>query len=51
MTSDVISSKQQLYSLSEWAADVRTTTIRDPVIEGQISSKTHLNDSFRYVAQ
>jgi len=36
---DVTSSLQQLYRLAERAADVRTTTFLDPIVDGQVKAE------------
>ncbi len=39
MEADVTSSLQQIYAMAERAADVRTTTFLDPVVDGQVNSE------------
>ena len=39
LEADVTSSLQQLYAMAERAADVRTVTFLDPIIDGQVSAE------------
>ncbi|MFM7674614.1 MAG: ferritin [Synechococcus sp.] len=46
MEADVTSSLQQIYATAERAADVRTTTFLDPVVDGQVSSENEFAHLF-----